>query len=150
MDFLISYKIWRNNPIHDLLATRTLSKVLAGILNKHIRTSQYEKIYDEFNNIMSPSEIKIFMDVTFAINALELNDNFWQQKLGAQTEINRVMLSIVDDLGHCRTIYQSLTLKATNQYPIYWHTGASDCFKPESCWISIRPKYLSLDSIIFK
>ena len=76
MNFLISYKIWRNNPIDDLLATWTLSNVWAGILNKHIRTSQYDKIYDEFNNIMSPSEIKIFMDVMFAINALELNDNF--------------------------------------------------------------------------
>ena len=76
MNFLISYKIWRNNPIDDLLATWTLSNVWAVILNKHIRTSQYDKIYDEFNNIMSPSEIKIFMDVMFAINALELNGNF--------------------------------------------------------------------------
>ena len=44
MDFLKSYKIWRDNPVDDLLAMQTLSKVWAGILNKYIRTSQKEKI----------------------------------------------------------------------------------------------------------
>ena len=44
IDFLISCKILKNNPIHDLRAVRTLSKIWAEILNKQIPTSQYEKI----------------------------------------------------------------------------------------------------------
>ena len=44
IDFLISCKILKNNPIDDLRAMRILSKIWVKILNKQIRTSQYEKI----------------------------------------------------------------------------------------------------------
>ena len=64
IDFLISCKILKNNPIDDLRAMRTSSKIWAEILKKQIRTSQYDKIQDELDNITNPSEIKIFLGLT--------------------------------------------------------------------------------------
>ena len=45
------------------------------------------------------------MNLTFAIDAIELIDKFSQQQLGALRQINLGMLTIVYDEGHYRTIH---------------------------------------------
>ena len=44
MAFLIFYKTLKNNPTDHLRAMGTLPKIWVEILNKQIRTSQYETI----------------------------------------------------------------------------------------------------------
>ena len=42
MDFPISSKILKNNPINDLRAMQTQSKIWADFLNKYVGTGEYE------------------------------------------------------------------------------------------------------------
>ena len=76
IDFLISSKIMKNNPIEDLRAMQTQSKAWAKSLNKQSRTREFEKIYDDFENITNPVEIKNFLESSFAIDAIKLLDEF--------------------------------------------------------------------------
>ena len=64
MDFSISYKILKNDLIDDLRAMQTQQELWADFSNKHLRTGEYEKIQDEFENIANPSKVKTFPDLT--------------------------------------------------------------------------------------
>ena len=55
---------------------QTQSKAWAKSLNKHSRTREFEKIYDDFENIANPVETKNVLESSFAIDAIKLLDEF--------------------------------------------------------------------------
>ena len=74
MDFLIASKLLLNHPVTSLTAMQTQAKSWSKCLNKQVRRREYQKIYEDYDNITNPEQVQFFLNSDFskfAVNVIE-------------------------------------------------------------------------------
>ena len=60
MDFLIASKLLLNHPVTSLIAMQTQARSSSKCLNKQVRSREYQKIYEDYDNVTNPEQVQFF------------------------------------------------------------------------------------------